>query len=265
MNLIKIFSLILVSYFISACSTDHNFKTKLTQTLKENPDILLDVIKENPSDFLLTLQEAGKKAQYELAQKRQKQEEKELQEAFENPFKPNITKETIVRGAQDAPITIVEYSDFECPFCSKSYLTVQNLLKRYPGKIQFIYKHLPLSFHENAMITAQYYEAIALQSKEKAIKFHDTIFQNQKNLRLGEKYLNKVTKKLGIDLAKLNQDLNSKKVIKNIENDINEAKKFGMSGTPGFLINGIPIKGAYPEEYFVDIIQKLKEKKKLNL
>ena len=92
---------------------------------------------------------------------------------------PVIEDSRVIVGAKNAPITIVEYSDFECPYCSRGFATVKQLLSEYKGQIRFVFKHLPLDFHPLAKPAALYYEAIALQSHEKAIKFHDKIFENQ--------------------------------------------------------------------------------------
>src|SRR5690606_24383889 len=130
-------------------------------------------------------------------------------------------------------IQIVEYSDFECPYCSRGYQTVKQLLKDYEGKIEFVYKHLPLSFHPQAMIASQYYEAIRLQSEDKAIKFHDEIFENQTKLRQGETFLKSIAKKVGANMTKLAKDINSDEVKNRIKEDEAEAAKFGFQGTPG--------------------------------
>jgi protein-disulfide isomerase len=134
------------------------------------------------------------------------------------------------------------------------------MLEKYKGKITFVYKHLPLSFHPNAMPASKYYEAIRLQNEDKAWKFHDDLYENQAKLKLGVKYFKSVAKKLKVDMNKLAKDVDSKKVQDRIDADLAEAKKFGFNGTPGFLLNGIPVKGAYPESHFVSIVEELKKR-----
>ena len=265
MNFIKLFLLVLISIFISSCSSDQKFKERLEITLEKNPELILKVIEKNPTKFLMTLDKATRTAKEEMAKNAEKQAQAELEEAFKKPLSPEISKIDTIRGPENAPITIVEYSDFECPFCKRGHDTVSELLKKYNGKVRFIYKHLPLSFHPQALISAKYYEAIALQSPSKAIKFHDKVFENQSKLKNGEAFLTKIAKDLKVDILKLKKDINSKKVEEKINRDISEAKKFGMSGTPGFLINGIPVKGAYPAEYFTNIINKLEKMGKVQL
>lgn len=258
--------LVVLCLFVSSCMSEKQVGEKVREAIKKDPSIITDAIKENPADFIMAFQNAAKNAQAEMAKKREEDEAKKLEESFDNPLVPEIRDDEAIRGTKGAPITLVEYSDFECPFCTRGYNTVQELMKKYEGKIQFVYKHLPLSFHRQAMIASQYYEAIRLQSNEKAFKFHDRVFAEQKKLgSSGEKFLKKIAKDVGANMSKLKKDVNSQAVLDRIEADQKEAAKFGMQGTPGFLINGVPVKGAYPTSHFVDIVNKLKEKGKIKL
>jgi len=214
---------------------------------------------------LATVQTAVKSTQTQAAKEQALEQEKEILSAIENPLDPQISSNQLIRGPKDAPITIVEYSDFECPYCARSRSTVSALEDKYPGKVRVIFKHLPLSFHPSAMISAKYYEAISLQSPKKAYEFHDKIFQNQSGLRKGEPYLTRIAEELKVDMVKLQKDLHSNTVRDKIRQDIAEAQKFNFQGTPGFILNGVPIKGAYPVEHFERIISKLQEKDKLVL
>ena len=261
-------NLLFVSLFglLASCSTERNFKRDLEKTLLENPDVLMNVIEKNPEKFVSALQNAVQASQQNAAKMREIEEQKKLQEAFDNPLAPNITKEDVIVGPKDAPITLVEFSDFECPFCKRGYQTVQELQKKYKGKIRFIYKHLPLSFHRQAMIASQYYEAIRLQGNELATKFHDLVFENKSSLSSGgTKFLDKMAKDAGANLTKLKKDLEAEIVKNKIQDDMLEASKFGMQGTPGFIINGVPVKGAYPASHFVQIVEELKKRDKLKL
>ena len=206
-----------------------------------------------------------KKAQEGMAKKREEEEMKSLEDSFNKPLEAKIREDELFRGEKAAPITLIEYSDFECPFCSRGFSTVMELLEKYKGKIRFVYKHLPLSFHPQAMISSQYYEAIRLQSAEKAVEFHDRIYKDQRKLQNGENFLKAIAKDLKVDMNKLAKDVKSDAVKKRIDEDMEEASKFGFQGTPGFLINGVPVKGAYPAAKFEEIIEKLKEKGKLTI
>ena len=183
---------------LASCTTQDRFEARLEETLVNNPQILTKIIEKNPDKFVIAFQNAVKQGQQKIVEQRKINEEIELKKSIENPLKPNIRKDELIRGTKGAPITIVEYSDFECPYCSKGFETVKALLKKYDGKIRLVYKHLPLSFHKEALPAAHYYEAIRLQSADKAFKFHDAIFDNQRKLSLGEPFLKKMAKQLSL-------------------------------------------------------------------
>jgi protein-disulfide isomerase len=248
---------------LTSCQT--NMKEEVSKVIEENPEILIKAIEAKPAEFVMAFQKAVKNAQSALAEKKREDEAKQLEERYDNPLKPVIRSDEAIRGTKGAPLVLVEYSDFECPFCTRGFDTVRALMKKYDGKLQFIYKHLPLSFHPAAMIASQYYEAIRLQSEQKAFDFHDAIFANQRKLKNGEKFLKKTAKKLKVNMKKLAKDVKSKAVMDRIKEDQEEAAKFGMQGTPGFIMNGIPVKGAYPPDYFFGIVTELVKRGKVKL
>lgn len=245
----------------TACTS----KDDLKKMMKENPEIITEAIEANPAKFIDALNSAVKSAQENEGKRREEEEKKALEASFNNPLQPQIRDDESFRGSKDAPITLVEYSDFECPFCSRGFGTVMELMNKYEGKIRFVYKHLPLSFHPQAMPAAQYFEAIRLQSADKAWQFHDRIYKEQRKLQNGESYLKSVAKELKVDMSKLAKDVKSEAVQKRIDQDMEEAAKFGFQGTPGFLLNGIPVKGAYPTSHFEGLIEELKKRGKVSL
>ena len=115
------------------------------------------------------------------------------------------------------------------------------------------------------MVSSQYYEALRLQNPEFAFKFHDELYKNQSKIKSGEKFFKSVAKKIGANMAKLKKDVKSKAVQERIDADLKEAAKFGMQGTPGFILNGVPVKGAYPTSHFVGIVEELEKKRKVKL
>ncbi len=265
MKFSKLLVLFLSTVLLASCTSDEKMKQQMAKILKEDPKILTDAIEIHPAEFITALQNAAKNAQESMGKVREEEEKKKLEESFDKPLVAEIRSDEAIRGPKDAPLTLVEYSDFECPFCSRGYTTVMDLMKKYPGKIRFIYKHLPLSFHEQAMISAQYYEAIRLQDEKKAFAFHDEIFTNQAKLKNGTAFLDAAAKKAGADLAKVKKDLNSAAVKARIDADQKEAANFGMQGTPGFLLNGVPVRGAYPADYFVTLVDELQKRGKVKL
>lgn len=252
----KLLGLGLTVLLMTSCGKVSN--ADLEKALAENPEILAKVIEKNPVVIMTAIQNAAKQAQGEMAKQKQVDEEKQLEAYYKNPLKPSMRSDESIRGNKDGSITVVEYSDFECPFCSRGYSTVKELFKKYPNQVKFVFKHLPLPFHQHAMISAQYYEAVRLQSEEKAFKFHDEIFENQAKLKEGKKFLDSIVVKVGANLNKVQKDIESELVKKRIQEDMNEASSFNIQGTPGFVINGVPLKGAYPIEYMDGIISKTK-------
>jgi len=224
-----------------------NTKEQLRTTLMENPDILVDVIKRHPNKFASVMARAqggpGPVAN--------------LDEDFKNPKKPQVDLKRPLRGMAKAPITIVAYSDFQCPFCSRAEKNIGEVLQKYPNQVKYLFKHFPLAFHPVAKPAAQAYEAIALQSKEKALKFQEELFSNQPKLgQMKEAFLEEAAAKVGANVARMKKDMNSEQVMKRIESDMAEGKAMGVSGTPAFLVNGVFIKGARPTQDFVMVIER---------
>ncbi len=134
---------------------------------------------------------------------------------------------------------------------------MQEVKKVYGDKVRVVFKHLPLDFHPLAMPAARYFEAIAQQDHAKAEKFHDLVFENQGQMQSkGDGLLKELAKKTGADMKKVEAALNSNTISERIAADMEEAKKFDFSGTPGFLVNGVSLKGAYPIAEFKAIIDK---------
>lgn len=261
MKMLKFIGVALVIATLGGCVSD----TKIKDMLKNDPSILTEAIKANPTAILDALREAAQAAQAEQAKNRDKMMENEMVKAIENPLQPVIRGDETIRGDKSAPIVLVEYSDFECPYCARGFQTVNQLKQKYGAKLQFVYKHMPLDFHANAMPAAKFYEAMRLQDEKIAFEFHDALYSNQQIVKGGEKAFEKFAKSKNLDMAKLKKDLNSEAVTKRIEEDMAEAKKFDMNGTPGFIINGVPVRGAYPASHFETIIGKLVEGGKLKL
>ena len=243
----------LAMVMVSGCTS----KQQIQKLIEDNPEIVFQAIKKNPKKFVEVVNEAVKTAQEGSREDEAKQEAARMDEEMKNPKKPVIEDNRVIFGNKSAPITIVEYSDFQCPYCGRGFQTVKEVEKAYGDKVRIVFKHLPLDFHPFAMPAAKYFEAIALQDPKKAEKFHDEVFSNQKELNQdGEKFLKSVAKKTGANMAKVEKDMNSESVQKRIATDMEEAKKFEFSGTPGFLINGVSLRGAYPAPEFKKIIDK---------
>ncbi len=184
-------------------------------------------------------------------------EAKAREEEFKNPLKPAVDDARPMFGNKGAKVTIVEYTDFECPYCSRGAQTIKQVLAQYPKDVRVLIKHLPLDFHPKALPAAKYFEALRMQSNDLALKFHDEMFTNQDTMKSkGEDFMKATAKKLGANMQQLSKNLSDSKLQQIIDADVEEAKKFGISGTPGFIINGVSLRGAYPAEEFKKIIDK---------
>lgn len=221
-----------------------------------NADAIFKVLEENPKRLVQVMQKASNEMRRAQQEEAEKAEKLQREEEIKNPKKPEIAANRAVRGDRNAPLLIVTYSDFQCPYCQRGFATVEELKKKYGAKMAFMFKNLPLPFHPMAMPAAKRFEAIAKQSAEKAYNFHDEVFKNQNQLSSGgEKFLDATAKKVGANVDKMKKDMESDEVKANIEADMAEARKFGIEGTPGFVVGGITLKGAMPMEEFEKVIQ----------
>lgn len=230
------------------------------KTIQDNPEIVFEAIKKDPAGFMAVVRGAAQEAQKKEMEMAQENEKKARDEEFKNPKKPAVGSNRAVLGSASAPVTIVEYSDFQCPFCQRGSDTVSRVLKEYEGKVKLVFKHLPLEGkHPNARRGSEYFEAIAMQDTGKAYQFKKLIFENQKDTYGdAEKLYKSLAKKVGANMSKLASDLKSSKdaITKIIDADMQEAQKFGFNGTPGYLINGVSLKGAYPFEEFKKVVDR---------
>ncbi len=138
-------------------------------------------------------------------------------------------------GPEDALVKVVEFSDFECPYCSRAADTMRGLKERYAGKpVQFVYRHFPLSFHPNARPAAEY--AQCAQEQGKFWPMHDGIFARQREL--SPDMLKEVATQVGLDTSKLEACLAAGTAGPQIDEDMRKAQEVGVGGTPSFFVNG---------------------------
>ena len=236
---------------------------QIKKVLEDNPDILYSVIQKDPKKFLEVVNEAAQKARAGEEAKFQEDEKKAREEEMKNPKKPEMSADRASVGPENAPVTIIEYSDFQCPFCRRGHSTMDQVLKEYGDKVHLVFKDFPIDrIHPLALPAAKMYEAIALQDKDKATKYKNYVFDHQDELVSGgQKFIDEAAKKVGANVAKAKKDADGDEVKKRIDADRAEAEKFGFSGTPGYLVNGISLKGAYPFEEFKTLIDQQLAKK----
>jgi protein-disulfide isomerase len=161
------------------------------------------------------------------------------------------------RGPASAPIKIVEWSDFQCPFCRRAGPTLTQIEQEYGDKVQIVFKHMPLSMHTKARPAHAAAEAAGMQGK--FWEMHDKIFEDQRNLEPAayEKY----AAELGLDVEKFKKDSGSEAVDKRISEDFAQASELGVTGTPAFFINGRFLSGAQPFAAFKEVIDQELQKK----
>ena len=150
------------------------------------------------------------------------------------------------KGGKQPKVTIVEFSDFQCPFCSRVNPTLSQLMKDYGNDVEIAFRHLPLPFHDNAMPAAEAAEAAREQGK--FWEMHDKLFASQANL--GRADLEKYAGEIGLNVPKFKAALDSHKFKDRIKHDSDDAEKYGARGTPNFFINGRNLRGAQPVEAF---------------
>jgi len=158
-----------------------------------------------------------------------------------------------ILGEEDAPVTIVEFSDFQCPYCARFFeQTFPQLKENYikTGKVKLAFRHLPLSFHQYAQKTAEASECANEQGK--FWEYHDTVFNNQD--QLSDTILSTWAGEIGLDVKKFDDCLESGKYKEKVQADSNDAGSYGVSGTPSFFINGKLLVGAQPYEAFQQVI-----------
>lgn len=166
---------------------------------------------------------------------------------------PSVTATDHVWGNADAKVTIIEYSDFECPYCGRHWPTMKQIKETYGDQIRVVFRHFPLSFHPQAQPAAKAAECAADQGK--FWEMYDKLFAAGSAGTLGESGIYvKFAKELGLNEATFNQCIAGSSKDAKIQADMDGGAQAGVTGTPGTFVNGNFISGAYPFEYFKAII-----------
>ncbi len=157
-----------------------------------------------------------------------------------------------LRGNPKAPVMIAEFSDYQCPYCRQVEPTVKDLLTKYGDKVSFSYRDFPLTaIHSQAQISAEASRCSLEQGK--FWEYHDQLFTASK---LEKDDLLEYARNLKLDDTQFGSCLNSGKYKADIEKDLQEGRKAGISGTPGFFINGVALSGAQPKDAFARVIDE---------
>lgn len=164
-----------------------------------------------------------------------------------------------VKGSPKAKVKIIEYSDFQCPFCARFVReTLTQIEKTYGDKIQVVFKHLPLPFHQYAQKAAEAAECAGKIGGAKGFwALHDKMFyEGQPSGRLDINSLKEFAKQIGIDEKKFSQCIDTGEMAGVVSKDVEESQRLGVRGTPTFFVNGKAIRGALPFEVFKQVIDQ---------
>lgn len=203
----------------------------------------------------------------QIVQQMQGSKQQERQQAFVRELRkeakvkllltPPIVELTLdgapVRGSADAPVTIVEFSDFQCPYCAKAQAELDKVREAYKDKVKLVFKDFPLAFHAQAPKAAE--AARCAGDQEKYWEYHDVLFAN--NRALDPTNLKKYAADLKLDTSQFDTCLDSGKYAAAVKKDFVEGSRVGVSGTPAFFVNGRPLTGAQPFSAFQDMIEEV--------
>lgn len=221
------------SFPAQASSTiDPQLEQQVLQIIREHPEVVIESV--------------------QAYQQQQQQKVKQVQQAFLEDFKNNpqtVIGKSPTTGSTQSKTVLIEFSDFQCPYCAEAHKTLKELLANYPDKLRLVYKNLPLiSIHSEALPAAV--AAWAAYQQGKFWEYHDALFTNQK--QLGEALYLDIAKKLNLDLGKFKRDLTL--ATPAIKNDIQLAEKLAVPGTPFFVINSPSFSGVVQLEDIKSIL-----------
>jgi protein-disulfide isomerase len=155
------------------------------------------------------------------------------------------------KGPADARITIVEFSDFQCPYCQRSLTTIDQVLAKYPADVRIVYRHLPLDrIHPHARGAAE--AAACADEQGRFWDYHDKLFQN--NRALAKEDLLRYAGETGLDAQRFQSCVEERRFKDKVEADLQAAREVGITGTPAFVVNGVLLSGAQPAEEFYQVI-----------
>lgn len=227
--------------------TTENFESQLRILLRSHPELILDILRNN-SELILEIAMQGSK------QRQHKSLSVQWEKDLHIPKRIHLEKRPF-RGNDNAPVTIVAFSDFTCLYCAQSYKTIEKMLDNYKDNVKYIFKHFPLKGNTISHQAAMYFIAASFQSEEKAWILYHNLFQKRTELlQDGEKTLKQAANDAGLDMKKLMSDLNSSAINIILQQDSEDAANIGLNGTPYFLVNNIVLRGALPPELFTEAI-----------
>ncbi|MEW6079898.1 MAG: thioredoxin domain-containing protein [Thermodesulfobacteriota bacterium] len=209
-------------------------KAAIVQVLKDDPKLVYDAMNAY---------------QQQMAGNSQQQ----LENSFKNPLSIPVRPENPSKGPEKAPVTVIAFMDFQCPYCARTVETMYSLMDKYPGKLRLVYKNNPLPNHAAALDAAK--AALAAHRQGRFWEFRDMLYADMS--KLNEAGYVQLAKNLGLNLDTFNADRKSEAVAKVITADQGEATSNNLKSVPFFVINGIMVKGAKDIAYFSTVIDRL--------
>ena len=166
---------------------------------------------------------------------------------------PQVTTADHVRGPADAPVTVLEYGDFECPYCRGAFRDVRLLVDEHPAELRFAFRHFPIpQLHPHAEQAAEAAEAAGAQAR--FWEMHDLLLQPYSHL--DEPSLVAYAEVIGLDIARFGREVADRRYAAKIEQDIAEGVRNGVNSTPKFYVNGARVDGKVPLEHLVDLVNE---------
>ena len=203
-SVIFFFLFCMISYASAQVTVDEEkLREFVIQVMKDNPKLVFELYNQYASEL------------------RAQQEDRQLDASFGNRIEDTVSESNPVKGAGDALVTIIEYSDFECPYCTRGANTAARILQMYPGKVRLAFKNNPLEFHKQALPAAK--AALAAGKQGKFWEYHDRLFANSRQLD-DELYL-QIAQDLELDLERFEADRSSEEIAKQIESEQARAKE----------------------------------------
>ena len=216
--------------------------------LKEHPELILNVLKDHSEEVLDIVQQGSDKRRRSVLMR---QWETEI-----NQPKQVALAGRPAGGPDDAPVTIIAFSDFLCTYCHQAAYTVGNLMKRYPGKIRLVFKQIPKT--QAGRVAGEWFIAAYQMDKAKAWKMYVLLFDRQKEVEDDVlSAMRSIAAESGLDAKALEASVKSKakELDAMMAGDAADANALGFVGTPYFLVNNMVLRGALPMENFIDAVE----------
>lgn len=257
-SVVRALTVAAVAFVSAACQREPSVD-ELQRAVVAHPEIVYAAIRAHPAEFIRVVDSAANQAREQLRADAVQATARQIEDGVLHPRTVPLSHRAAI-GNPSATVTIVEYSDFQCPFCRGERDVLISLLEKYPTRVRLVVKHTPLDIHPLARPAAHLFEAIARRDPMAAYRFYDQLFEHQDLLnRDGSRFLAVAARRaLGnataAEAALRDAETDSIEAI--VRSDEEEGRRLGFAGTPGFLIDGVPIQGAIPLTMFEEIMRR---------